>query len=134
MVVVPEFVGEALQPGPRLTFWDLSLLPAVFYLAVPGYLVFLILGIPTIYFLYRWKRLGFGWFALFGVLYTSLAFAILGLCIYHDRSTYFITLKAYLQIWGVAGFFGGVLTRLIVFGPRRIPKRNFAASQEAQSL
>lgn len=70
-----------------------------------AYLVFAVLGVPTVYLLHRRGRAEFGWFALFGAVYTGIA----GLSIspYAARG---------LPLLAVLGALEGILTRLIVFG------------------
>jgi hypothetical protein len=86
------------------------------YYAILGFITFLVLGIPTLYLLYRWNRLGFGWFMLFGALYTALPVPFLPTN-YHSHS-YLANAIAFISVYAPIGIFGGILTRLMVFGRR----------------
>lgn len=120
-IVVPEFVAEPFQrkaPWEHDSWWNTLRYGFLFTLAVassyaiPGYITFLVLGIPTLYLLYRWNRLGFGWFMFFGALYTALPFLFL-------RSNYaghWASFRAGVSSFGPVGVLGGLLTRLIIFG------------------
>jgi hypothetical protein len=67
-----------VRHGIRDFATSLVMLPAVAAIfAWPGFLVFLVLGIPTLYLLHRLRRTGFLLCALFGALYTPLSFIVL---------------------------------------------------------
>ncbi|MGA8028287.1 MAG: hypothetical protein WB992_14180 [Bryobacteraceae bacterium] len=134
MIVVPvaTVVGPALPgafrphsyPPDQFSLYVLFLESmGALSLAIPGYLVFLVLGIPTMYLLYRSNRLGFAWFMLFGALYTALPFPMLGLYAYSNRSEYVNVVRAFISLYAPIGILGGILTRLIVFGWRARGRR-----------
>lgn len=123
-VVVPLFIGDLFQRTPpwehlswwaSLKLWFLFTASAACYYAIPGYITFLVLGIPSLYLLHRWKRLGFGWFMLLGALYTALPFPFLAWFVGY-RSEYLAIVGPYTSVFALVGILGGILTRLIVFG------------------
>ena len=84
LLVVPPFtmlvyfligsVSHPLEPGELR-----SLVLACLIFALPGYIVFLGLGLPTIYVLFDLRKTGFGTFAFFGMVYTSLPWVFIAL-------------------------------------------------------
>jgi len=85
----------------------------------PGYLTFLVIGLPTLYALYRVGWSGFTIFAVIGAAYTFLPWFVLG------ESPSHISWDAYIRdfweqfkIFGSVGAMNGILTRLIVVGRR----------------
>jgi len=127
-LVVPVFpllaitvVGE-LGPTPGQSLADRLLAPLTApLLSWPGYVVFFLAGVPTIYLLYRWNHFGFALFAAFGALYTSLAVCFIVHPYPFSWSLYFETLRGTLPLFAGLGALAGILTRLVVFGRRRFP-------------
>lgn len=103
----------AVKSNLREFAMSMAILPvdALLY-AWPGYVTFLIIGVPTIYLLYRADRIDFWLFACFGALYT--AWVMLHLVMKSPRGNY-IGLAVMFAVIGLAN---GILTRLIVFGRR----------------
>jgi hypothetical protein len=58
---------------PWLISYILIPLLAVIVSSVPGYVSFLVLGVPTLYYLYKANVTGYGICTLFGALYASIA-------------------------------------------------------------
>ena len=115
-VLTPILYLLPLGIDRKTSLYEFLLLPLngiVF--AWPGCLMFLALGLPTIFVLHRLHRTGFGIFALFGMLYTTLGEAILYFAGGGRRPR---ELMVYLFIFGLIGLINGVITRLIVYGRR----------------
>lgn len=115
------FVANQLSPTPMRESFTLAesllVFPVYAALSWPGYVVFFLLGVPTIYLLYRWNHFGFIIFGIFGALYTCLGvyFAIDPYPNQPERN--FEVTLGLAPIFGWLGALAGVLTRLIVFGP-----------------
>jgi hypothetical protein len=121
-VLVYFLPGAALwrtAPGPAFGTEDLrewTIVAIIF--AWPGYIAFLVLGLPTAYLLFRSHRTGFGMFAFFGAVYTSLPWLILGITCPMNWARYLAQLKETMPVFAAIGVVGGLLTRLIIFGFR----------------
>jgi hypothetical protein len=105
----------AARSNLRELAMSMAILPvdALLY-AWPGYVTFLIVGVPTLYVLYRLNRTAFWLFACLGALYTALPCMILRLVAKSPRGDYL----GLASIFAVIGLANGILTRLIVFGRR----------------
>lgn len=108
---------------------DLLLLPAVSVIfAWPGYVIFLVLGVPTLYFLFRYKRADLVIFLLVGAFCTPLPFFVLALLPPHRPGQVKNELDA-VPLFALLGLFNGFLTWLIVLGWRwRVSGRAHAYS------
>jgi hypothetical protein len=88
---MPWWIGIWLVPVPAII------------MSWPGYLSFLVLGIPTLYILYGYGHTGYIICALFGALYCSIA-------------VLFIMPWPAIQFYAPLGALSGIVTKLIVFG------------------
>jgi hypothetical protein len=85
----------------------------------PGYLTFLVIGLPTLYALYRVGWSGFTIFAVIGAVYTFLPWFVLGESPAHiSREAYVRDSWEQFKVLGSVGAVNGILTRLIVVGRR----------------
>jgi hypothetical protein len=102
-----------MASGPR--WYDfVALFVVSLLLAWPGCLTFLVLGLPTLYLLFRTNHIGFPIFALFGGLYTALPWVVLQIIQRPPRGKFLQLVPMFFAI----GLINGILTRLIVFGRR----------------
>ena len=98
------------------SLYELAVLPLDgFVFAWPVCIIFVALGFPTLYTLFRLHRTGFGLFVSFGVLYTALGAALLYVSGGGRRTR---ELMYYSVVFGLIGLVNGVITRLIVCGWR----------------
>jgi hypothetical protein len=91
---------------------------AILY-SVPGFVVFAAAGIPLLFILYRLNATGFVIFAVLGAACTLVAWLV-----YTHRAPGAPARFELVEVWeeskafGVVGAVNGILTRLIVLGPR----------------
>lgn len=121
MIVVSVFTPFAVflsaAPGSALELWGAMSLPvaAIMY-AWPGALVFLVLGWPTLYVLFRTNHTSFLTFAFFGALYTALPWALFQVLAQSRRGLFLNFNVLFIAI----GLVNGTLTRLILVGFRKL--------------
>ena len=114
MITPLAFILPAMWHG-RLNLREWALLPVVSIVyAWPGCITFLLLGLPTIYGLFRFNRTGYLPFILFGALYTAVPWIILQGLLHPPRAR-FLQL---VPLFAIIGIVNGLLTRLIIFGRR----------------
>ena len=95
--------------------WDWSWIGFAVVFSWPGYLVFLVLGIPTLYVLYRRKETAFALFALIGMVYAFLPAVVAGLTVRpFVPHVYLSFLMGECVALGLIGVIDGILVRLIV--------------------
>jgi hypothetical protein len=75
--------------------------------SVPGYISFLVLGVPTLYYSHKFNVTGYGIYTFFGTLYAFIAALVIARA---------LAVLAVLVIFAPLGAFAGILTRMIVFG------------------
>lgn len=106
--------SSAAIPGEHWSGFDLLLFPVVTVIySWPGYIAFALLGLPTLYLLYRWNRVELVLFGAIGAVYTCLAWVLFEFIAQRDPAARAEYMRM-TPIWVVAGFIGGVLTRCIV--------------------
>ncbi len=125
-IVVMLLFGEITGTGApeerfslKTTLLFLPTTAAIF--AWPGYVVFLLLGVPTLYLLFRLRRSDVFLFLLFGGIYAPLPWFLAALRGPFSADTYYETLKAEVPIFVLFGIAAGWLTRIIVIPSRRTP-------------
>lgn len=98
------------QGRPKFTSVSVNALMGMAFFSFPGWVIFLALGGPTLYLLYRLNWTNFAIFAFFGAVYTALPFLIF-------QQLYFPQdLGSFAIVWPFTGIglVNGVLTRVIV--------------------
>ncbi len=95
--------------------YGLAFLPlASILFAWPGCITFLVVGLPTLYLLYRTKQTDFLTFALLGGVYTALPWVVLQIVQRPPHGKFLQLAPLFFDI----GLANGIITRLIVFGRR----------------
>ena len=132
LLVVPPstfcFVGLIATCLARVKEWppiaDVAWYPLYYIVfAWPGYIVFLVLGLPSLYILFRYKYLSLWVFMLIGALYTSATWIVISLLGPPSLDRFAASLRETF-IFVLAGALGGALTRTIVFGWRSKHSKN----------
>jgi len=114
-------INTFAQPHPPWMqgepFFAWSLLGFAVLISLPAYLAFLVLGVPALYCLYRFRSGSFWSFALVGLIIASITWLALGLGpLAYSPHQYWNNKISELCFAGPVGALCGVLTRLIILG------------------
>jgi len=126
------------RPFPGITEWLRQMLEFAAFLVIlgswPGYIAFVVLGLPTLYVLYRLNQSEFSLFALLGLICTSVAW-IAFFYIIPPNDNPRMALLCSTPPWAILGLVAGVLTRLVVVGwPRSLSRERSDRTTAAEKV
>ncbi len=108
----------------------LGLLVISFLFSWPGYLTFFILGLPTLYLLFRLSWTSASVFIIIGAVYATLPWLFLGLPHPCDRGVYVQHISVEIPFFAVAGAISGALMWFLLFR-YKMPSKQVDKTQNA---